>query len=61
VIAPTVLGLATLLSLGPHLLMLGYHVAGASPPAELVLFCPLHHLADAHRASTWTLRARPLA
>ncbi|MBV9838871.1 MAG: hypothetical protein JO156_12175 [Solirubrobacterales bacterium] len=38
------LTLALLASLGPHLLMVGYSVAGARPPAALLYFCPLHQL-----------------
>jgi hypothetical protein len=60
-IAPAVIVLATLASLGPHLLMLGYHVAGAAPPSELLLLCPLHHLTSAHPAPSWTVPAKPLA
>jgi hypothetical protein len=53
--------LATLASFGPHLLMLGYHVAGAAPPSELLLLCPLHHVTAAHPAPSWTVHAKPLA
>jgi hypothetical protein len=61
VIPPTVIVLALLVSLGPHLLMLGYHLAGAAPPSELLLLCPLHHGGSTHPAASWTLPARPLA
>lgn len=47
-IPPAIIALALLASLGPHLLMLGHHVAGAAPPSELLLFCPLHHITSAH-------------
>jgi hypothetical protein len=60
-IPPAVIALAMLASLGPHLLMLGYHVAGVAPPSELLLLCPLHHLTAAHAASSWALHAKPLA
>jgi hypothetical protein len=50
---------ATLLSLGPHLMMLGYWVAGATPPAALLLLCPLHRLGAGH-APALVLHARPL-
>jgi hypothetical protein len=61
VIPPTVIVLALLVSFGPHLLMLGYHLAGAAPPAELLLVCPLHNGGSAHPAPSWTLHAKPLA
>jgi hypothetical protein len=60
-IPPAVIALALLASLGPHLLMLGYHVAGAAPPSELLLLCPLHHVTSAHPALSWTVHAKPLA
>ncbi len=60
-IPPAVIALATLLSLGPHLLILGYHLVGAPPPAELLLFCPLHHGAPAPPSRSWSLDAKPLA
>ena len=62
-IPPTVIALATLASLGPHLLILAYHLAGAVPPAGAAALLP----AAAPRArrssiqSTWTLNAPPLA
>jgi hypothetical protein len=59
-IPPVVIALALVASLGPHLLILGYHVVGAAPPSELLLFCPLHHATSAHSASSWTLQAKPL-
>lgn len=55
----TVFALATVAALGPHLLMLGYDMAGVRPPAAVLLFCPLHHLFEQH--SHWALHARPLA
>jgi hypothetical protein len=61
VIPPAVIAVATLASLGPHLLILGYHLAGAAPPSELLLFCPLHHLGSTPTASSWSLHAKPLA
>jgi hypothetical protein len=61
VIPPTVIVLALVASLGPHLLMLGYHLAGAAPPSELLLLCPLHHGGSVHTATSWTLHAKPLA
>jgi hypothetical protein len=54
-----VFAVATLASLGPHLLMLGYSVAGAKPPAALLFVCPLHRL-DTPRAHTFVLKAKPL-
>jgi hypothetical protein len=60
-IPPTVIALATVVSLGPHLLILAYHLAGAVPPADVLLFCPLlHHAAAVNHPSTWTLNAPPL-
>jgi hypothetical protein len=42
--------------------MLGYKVAGAKPPAGLVLFCPLHSLeAQSAPAPTFTLHAKPFS
>ena len=58
-VATVVLVLATLASLGPHLLMVGYSVAGAKPPAALIFVCPLHRL-DAGHPRDFTLRAKPL-
>lgn len=55
-----VLAFGTLLSLGPHLLILGYKAAGARPPATLLLLCPLHQL-SAPRAPVLVLPAKPLA
>jgi hypothetical protein len=53
------LSIATLASLGPHLVMVGYKVAGARPPAALVFFCLLHHTGQ--RPSTaLAARTRPL-
>jgi hypothetical protein len=60
-IPPAAIALATLLSLGPHLLILGYQVAGTAPPAELLLLCPLHHAQSVHQASAWSVAAKPLA
>lgn len=59
-ISPAIIALSLLVSLGPHLLTLGYHVAGAPPPSELLLLCPLHHLTSAHPAPAWTVPAKPL-
>jgi hypothetical protein len=55
-----VFALATVGTLGPHMMMLGYKLAGARPPAELLLFCPLHRLDASHEGSSWTLSAKPL-
>ena len=54
-----VFALATAASLGPHLLMLGYSVAGAKPPAALLFVCPLHRV-DAPPAPRFVLKAKPL-
>jgi len=54
-----VFAVATLASLGPHLLMLGYSVAGAKPPAALLLVCPLHRL-DTPHPHAFVLKAKPL-
>lgn len=54
-----VFALATVASLGPHLLMLGYSVAGAKPPPALLFVCPLHR-ADAGPAQHFVLKAKPL-
>jgi hypothetical protein len=54
-----VFALGTFLSLGPHLLMLGYQVAGVSPPPALLLMCPLHRL-EVERAPALVLHVRPL-
>jgi hypothetical protein len=56
----SVFALATVAALGPHLLMLGYYVAGAQPPAAILLFCPLHHLLEQQQHSHWALHAKPL-
>ena len=61
-IVAVVFAVATLASLGPHLMMLGYSVAGARPPAALLLVCPLHRF-DVSRqspAQSFALRAKPL-
>jgi hypothetical protein len=58
-VVAVVFALATIASLGPHLLMLGYSVAGAKPPAALLFVCPLHR-ADAGSAPHFVLKARPL-
>jgi len=58
-VVAAVFALATVAALGPHLVMLGYDVAGVRPPAAILLFCPLHHLLEQH-SSHWTLHARPL-
>jgi hypothetical protein len=62
VVVVLVFVLATVASLGPHLLILGYGVAGARPPAELRLLCPLHYLDShpAHPAQRLVLQAKPL-
>jgi hypothetical protein len=59
-----VLGLvvATLASLGPHMMILGYTLADAKPPAALVFLCPLHRLeatSGAPAASHLVLTAKP--
>jgi hypothetical protein len=61
-----VLGLlvATLASLGPHMMILGYTLADAKPPAALVFLCPLHRLeapspSPASSASRLVLHAKP--
>jgi hypothetical protein len=54
-----VFAVATLASLGPHLLMLGYSVTGTRPPAALLFVCPLHRL-DAGHTQSFTLKAKPL-
>jgi hypothetical protein len=58
-IAAMVFVLATFASLGPHLLMVGYSVAGAKPPAALSFVCPLHRLDSAHEPK-FVLKAKPL-
>ncbi|HEY1714588.1 MAG TPA: hypothetical protein VGG07_16930 [Solirubrobacteraceae bacterium] len=61
-VVAVVFAVATLASLGPHLMMLGYSVAGAKPPAALLLVCPLHRLdASGHsHAQPFVLTAKPL-
>jgi hypothetical protein len=59
VVAALVFVLATVASLGPHLLLLGYSVAGAKPPPALLFVCPLHRL-DAGPAPQFVLKAKPL-
>ena len=54
-----VFAVATLASLGPHLLMLGYSVAGVTPPAAVLFICPLHRLDTGH-AQSFVLKAKPL-
>jgi hypothetical protein len=54
-----VFALAVLASLGPHLLMLGYSVAGAEPPTALLFVCPLHRLDTGH-TNEFVLKAKPL-
>jgi hypothetical protein len=63
IVVAIVFVLATFASLGPHLLILGYGVAGARPPAELLLVCPLHRLesSPAHPVPHLVLHAKPLA
>jgi hypothetical protein len=58
-VVAVVFALATIGSFGPHMIMLGYTLAGAKPPAELLLFCPLHRL-NAPQPPSWTLSAKPL-
>jgi hypothetical protein len=58
-VVAVVFAVATLASLGPHLMMLGYSVAGARPPAALLFVCPLHRL-DAPHAQGFALRAKAL-
>lgn len=50
-VAITALLLASVVSLGPHLALLGYQLAGARPPAALLFLCPLHHLVAAQPPS----------
>jgi hypothetical protein len=50
---------ATLASVGPHLLMLGYSVAGVKPPPALLFVCPLHRL-DSPHPQQFVLKAKPL-
>ena len=54
-----VFALAMVASLGPHLLMLGYSVAGAQPPTALLFVCPLHRVDTGH-APEFVLKAKPL-
>jgi hypothetical protein len=63
IVVAIVFVLATVASLGPHLLILGYGVAGARPPAALLLVCPLHRLdsSPAHPSPRLVLHAKPLA
>jgi hypothetical protein len=60
ILAVGLLSLAVLGSLGPHLLMLGYKVAGARPPLVLSYFCVLQHDGGRPPAAThdisWRLR-----
>jgi hypothetical protein len=60
IVAAVIFALATLASLGPHLLILGYSVAGAKPPPALLLVCPLHRL-DSSPAHKFVLKAKPLS
>jgi hypothetical protein len=60
IVVAVVFAIATLASLGPHLLMLGYSVAGAQPPPALLLVCPLHRL-DTPPAHQFVLKAKPLS
>ena len=61
-VVAVVFAVATLASLGPHLMMLGYSVAGAQPPPALLLVCPLHRLDDSRHgdAHPFVLKAKPL-
>jgi hypothetical protein len=64
VLTAIIFGLATLASFGPHLTVLVYQAAGATPPAGLLLFCPLHHaFGEIHHAAPppFQLHAKPLA
>jgi hypothetical protein len=58
-VVAVVFAVATLASLGPHLLMLGYRVAGSTPPAAVLFICPLHRL-DTPPAHPFVLKAKPL-
>jgi hypothetical protein len=58
-VVAVVFAVATLASMGPHLLMLGYSVAGAKPPAALLFVCPLHRLDGGHGRG-FLLQAKPL-
>jgi hypothetical protein len=59
IVAAAVFAVAALGSLGPHLLMAGYAVAGAKPPPALVFVCPLHRL-DTPHPRAFVLNAKPL-
>jgi hypothetical protein len=62
-VVAAVLLLATLGSFGPHVLMLGYRVAGTKPPATLLFFCPLHQLGDdsaSHGSQALVIHAKPV-
>lgn len=58
-VVAVVFAVATLASIGPHLMILGYSVADARPPAALLFICPLHRL-DQPRAHGFVLKAKPL-
>lgn len=58
-VVAVVFAVATLASLGPHLLMLGYRVADTKPPAALLFICPLHRL-DTPQPQQFVLKAKPL-
>lgn len=58
-VVAVVFAVATLASLGPHLVMVGYAVAGATPPPGLLLVCPLHRL-DTPPQHPLVLNAKPL-
>jgi hypothetical protein len=58
-VVAVVFAAATLASIGPHLMILGYSVAGARPPAALLFICPLHRL-DGPQAHGFVLKAKPL-
>jgi hypothetical protein len=58
-VVAVVFAAATLASIGPHLMILGYSVAGARPPAALLFICPLHRL-DRPQAHGFVLKAKPL-
>jgi hypothetical protein len=64
VVTALVFVLATFASIAPHLTILVYQAVGATPPAGLLLFCPLHHaFGEVHHAAppSFQLQARPLA
>lgn len=58
-VVAVVFAVAALASIGPHLMILGYSVADARPPAALLFICPLHRLDQPH-AHGFVLKAKPL-